>query len=101
MKKLTATYRPAKGEAKMCEGFGGLTFFAGKPEEVIVEDAIYNELSVNRFFECSKPTDLTEEQAEKERQKKAAPQPASDDSEPAHAPKSQGGSEPVPHGRSR
>ena len=74
MKKLSVTYHAPKGDSKVVEIWGH-TFYDGKAEEVIVEDGIYDTMKRNRFFECGKPTDLTDEQAEQEREKAATPQP--------------------------
>lgn len=74
MKKLSVTYHAPKGDSKVVEIWGH-TFYDGKAEEVTVEDDTYQSMAHNRFFECSKPTDITEEQAEQIREKAATPQP--------------------------
>jgi hypothetical protein len=57
LKKLSVTYHAPKGDSKMVEIFGH-TFYDGKAEEVEVEEPILKRLQRNRFFECSKPTDV-------------------------------------------
>jgi hypothetical protein len=76
MKKLSVTYHAAKGDSKTVDAWGH-TFFDGKPEQVTVEDALYEEMKVNRFFELSGVTDVSPQDAEAARNKSASPQPES------------------------
>lgn len=88
MKKLTVTYHAPKGDSKVVEIFGH-TFYDGKSEEVTVSDDVHKTMSANRFFECGKATDLTDEQAQEEANKAATPQPD-------HAQNDQGAAKPQP-----
>ena len=69
-KKVTITYHAAKGDSKVNE-VAGLTFYDGKAETVIIPAALYEELKNNRFFEMSKPADVTDQEALAEKQKEA------------------------------
>jgi hypothetical protein len=73
MKKVSVTYKAAKGDSKVVEAWG-CTFYDGKAETVTVSDEYYNEMTGNRFFELGKATDVTdaEYQAEKDKSAKAA-----------------------------
>jgi hypothetical protein len=77
MKKVSITYHAAKGDSKVNE-VAGMVFYDGKAETVTISDQLYGELKNNRFFEIGKPTDVTDQDAEAEKQKaeKAAEKPA-------------------------
>ena len=67
-KKLTIIYKAPKDETKVVEIWGH-TFFDNKPEHVIISDADYLEASNHKFFECSKPSDVSEHEAVAEKEK--------------------------------
>ena len=67
-KKVSITYHAAKNDSKVDE-VAGLTFYDGKAETVIIPAALYEELKNNRFFEMSKPVDVTDQEALAEKQK--------------------------------
>jgi len=67
-KKLTITYHAPKDDSRVVEIWGH-TFFDNKPEHVTISDAAYLEASNHKFFECSKPTDVAEHEAEPEPEK--------------------------------
>ena len=64
----------------------GQTFYDGKPEEVTVEEDVYKTMSTNKYFECSKASDISEQEASK--QKEDGREPHRDEHEktpgPAH-----------------
>ena len=68
MKKVSITYHAAKNDSKVDE-VAGLVFYDGKAEVVYISDSLYEELKNNRFFEMGKATDVTEQEAEAEKQK--------------------------------
>jgi hypothetical protein len=67
-KKVTITYHAAKNDSKVDE-VAGLTFYDGKAEVVTISASLYEELKNNRFFEMSKPVDVTDQEALAEKQK--------------------------------
>ena len=69
-KKVSITYHAAKNDSKVDE-VAGLTFYDGKAETVIIPAALYEELKNNRFFEMGKPVDVTDQEAQAEKQKEA------------------------------
>jgi hypothetical protein len=68
MKKLSVTYKAPKNDSKIAESWGHV-FYDGKAETVTVSDEYYQEMIVNRFFECGKATDVTPHEAEVEKEK--------------------------------
>ena len=66
-KKLTITYHAPRDDSRIVEIWGH-TFFDNKPEHVTISDSDYTEASNHRFFECSKPTDVAEQEAEPEKE---------------------------------
>jgi len=69
-KKVSITYHAPKGDSKVNE-VAGLTFYDGKTEIVTITDAFYQELKNNKCYEMGKTTDMTDQEAEAEKQKEA------------------------------
>jgi hypothetical protein len=69
-KKVSITYHAIKGDSRVDE-VAGLVFYDGKPETVVIPEALYDELKNNRCFEIGKPVDLTDQEAQAEKQKEA------------------------------
>ena len=73
-KKLTITYHAPKDDSRIVEIWGH-TFFDKKPEHVTISDSDYAEASNHKFFECSKPTDVAEPEAEPEKETRGVGRP--------------------------
>ena len=73
-KKLTITYHAPKDDSRIVEIWGH-TFFDNKPEHVVISDHAYTEASNHKFFECSKPTDVAEQEAEPEKETRGVGRP--------------------------
>ena len=73
-KKLTITYHAPRDDSRIVEIWGH-TFFDNKPEHVTISDEAYLEASNHKFFECGKPTDVAEQEAEPEKETRGIGRP--------------------------